>query len=258
MPQPSHLDPSAYAADGGPVGVLLTHGYTGSAAETRPMGEYLAARNVTVRCPLLRGHGTTPEDLNRIRWKDWVAQAELALRDLQGRCATVFVGGFSSGTLLALWQGTQHPALPGLILMAPAVKFRSRLAPLTLGLRYLIKYDPTNTLNDGDLRDPAAIERVWCYDKTPLWGAAELYLLQRQVGRALSRIRQPILAFQGKHDALLAPEAAQTVYQRVASTDKTLVWLEDSGHNLLVDGERESVWAQSYAWMMERVPRSQS
>ena len=29
MPQPEHLDPSAYAADGGPVGVLLIHGLSG-------------------------------------------------------------------------------------------------------------------------------------------------------------------------------------------------------------------------------------
>ncbi len=36
----------------------------------------------------------------------------------------------------------------------------------------------------------------------------------------------------------------------VASTDRTLVWLENSGHNLLIDGERESVWARSYDWMM--------
>ncbi len=63
MPQPEHLDPGAYAADGGPIGVLLIHGYTGSVAETRPMGEYMAGHGMTVRCPLLSGHGTTPQDL---------------------------------------------------------------------------------------------------------------------------------------------------------------------------------------------------
>ena len=52
--------------------------------------------------------------------------------------------------------------------------------------------------------------------------------------------------------------AAEMVYEDVASTDKTLVWLEYSGHNLLVDGEREAVWDQSHAWMMERVPVDQS
>jgi len=77
-------------------------------------------------------------------------------------------------------------------------------------------------------------------------------LLARQVRRALPRIRQPILVFQGRWDAQLTPQAAQIVYDSVSSTDKTLVWLERSGHNLLADGEREAVWAQSYEWLVER------
>ena len=74
MPQPESLNPGAYSADGGPVGALLIHGFGGSAAETRPMGEYFAAQGLTVRCPLLTGHGTTSEDLIGIRWQMWPAQ----------------------------------------------------------------------------------------------------------------------------------------------------------------------------------------
>jgi esterase/lipase len=83
-----------------------------------------------------------------------------------------------------------------------------------------------------------------------MWGAGEVYLLQRKVLRALPQIYQPILIFQGRRDAHLHPLAAQELYDAVASTDRTLIWLENSGHNLLIEGERESVWAQSYGWMM--------
>jgi carboxylesterase len=252
MPQPEHLDPSAYAADGGPVGVLLIHGFTGSAAETRPMGEYLATQGLAVRCPLLPGHGTTPEDLTRIHRQAWIDEVESALRDLQRRCTAVFVGGLSLGSLLTLWLGAQHPEVAGLIPMAPVIRVKTWLMPLTLGLRYVVKYNPLGAIGDDDLGDPEAIQRSWFYDELPMWGAAEVYLLQRQVRRALPMIRQPILIYQGRLDAQLHPQAAQIVYDGVASTDKTLVWLENSGHNLLIDGERESVWAQSYAWMMER------
>lgn len=256
MPQPQHLDPSTYVADGGPVGILLIHGFTGSVAEVRPMAEYLAARSLTVRCPLLPGHGTTAKDLTRIRWQEWADVVEQALRDLQRQCGTVFVGGLSLGALLALWLGAEHPEIAGSIPMAPTLKVYNRLMPLALGLRYLLKYNPLGAIGDDDLGDPEAIERIWCYDETPMWGAAEVYLLQRVVREALPRIHQPILIFQGRRDAQLPAQAAEMVYDHVASTDKTLVWLERSGHNLLVDGERESVWAQSYAWLMERVPHN--
>ena len=105
-------------------------------------------------------------------------------------------------------------------------------------------------MGDDDLGDPQAVERGWSYDETPLWGASEVYLLQQKVRRALPQIHQPILIVQGRRDAHLHPRAAEELYDAVASTDRTLVWLEHSGHNLLIDGERESVWALSYDWMM--------
>jgi esterase/lipase len=89
---------------------------------------------------------------------------------------------------------------------------------------------------------------------TPVWGASEVYLLQRRVRKLLPRVGQPMLIFQGRRDKHLDPQAAQIVYDAVASADKTLVWLENSGHNVLADGEREALWAQSYAWMLARLP----
>ena len=250
MPQQAHIDPSAFQADGGPVGVLLIHGYTGAAAETRPMGLYMADRGLTVRCPLLPGHGTSPEDLTRISWRAWADEVESALSDLQGRCSAVYVGGLSLGSLLTLWLGAEHPEIAGLIPMSPAIRLQNRMVPLALLLRYFFKYNSMGPIGDDDLGDPQATERIWCYDKTPLWGAGEVYLLQRKVRRALPQLLQPILIFQGRLDATVHPQAADELYDAVASKDRTMVWLENSGHNLLIDGERESVWAQSYDWMM--------
>jgi carboxylesterase len=252
MPQPKHLDPSAYRAEGGPLGALLIHGFTGSVAETRPMGEYLAAHGLAVRCPLLPGHGTTPLDLTHIHWQAWAAEVESALKELQSCCQAVFVGGLSLGSLLTLWLGGQHPEIPGLIVMAPAIKLKDKRMPLSLVLRYLFKYNPTGGMGDSDLGDPQAADRIWCYEETPLWGASEVYLLQRRVRKGLAHIRQPLLIFQGRRDMHLDPQAAQIVHDGVASADKTLVWLENSGHNVLADGEREALWAQSYEWIVAR------
>ena len=252
MPKPDHLDPSGYAADGGPVGALLLHGLPGSAAETRPMGEYLAARGMTVRCPLLTGHGRTEADLLRIHWQQWVSDAERELDNLRKRCNRVFVAGLSLGSLLTLWLGASYPHLDGLIAMASGVKVKSRLAPLTLLLRYFLRFVPPSLTEGDDLGDPDANQRIWCYDRLTMQAAAQFYLLQRRVLGALPTIRHPLLIFQGLRDPKVPAEAARLLYDRVASVDRTLVWLENSGHNLLVDGERKAVWAQSYDWIMQR------
>ena len=58
------------------VGVLLVHGFTGSPASMRPWGEFLNSKGYTVRVPLLPGHGTQPEDLNKVKWQEWPAKVE--------------------------------------------------------------------------------------------------------------------------------------------------------------------------------------
>src|SRR5690606_16933768 len=53
-----------FSAPGGPVGVLLCHGFTGSPASMVPWGRRLAEQGHTVTVPLLPGHGTTWQEMN--------------------------------------------------------------------------------------------------------------------------------------------------------------------------------------------------
>ncbi|MCA9635960.1 MAG: alpha/beta fold hydrolase [Myxococcales bacterium] len=251
MPQPPTISPAPYAADRGRRGVLLIHGYTGSAAETRPMGEHLAEHGWTVRCPLLPGHGTTPEALTRIDRQAWIDAVSGALDELVGRCDEVFVGGLSLGSLLTLWLGAHRPEIAGLIAMAPAIRIRSPLLPLTPIARRLLRYAPGEG-GDDDLGDPEAASRGWSYDVTPLWGAAELYRLQRQVRRLLPTVRQPLLVIQGRLDRRITADAGPRLCAAHGGDDATLRWLEASGHNLLIDGERREAWEIARAWMERR------
>ena len=91
-----------YHHEGGQIGVLLCHGFTGSPQSLRPWGEYLAEAGMTVALPRLPGHGTTWQEMNRTRWEDWYAELDKTFADLRGRCAEVFVMGLSLGGCMAL------------------------------------------------------------------------------------------------------------------------------------------------------------
>ncbi|HEY9565305.1 MAG TPA: esterase, partial [Nocardioides sp.] len=58
------------------VGVLLSHGFTGSPASMKPWGRFLAERGYAVEVPLLPGHGTTWQDMNTTNWDDWYGEIE--------------------------------------------------------------------------------------------------------------------------------------------------------------------------------------
>jgi carboxylesterase len=121
-----------FAADGGRVGVVGCHGFTGTPASMRPWAEHLAAAGFTVRLPLLPGHGTTWQDTNRTRWPDWYAAIERAYAEVAARCEHVFAVGLSMGGTLATRLAEQHPdRISGLVLVNPSFgteRFTARFA----------------------------------------------------------------------------------------------------------------------------------
>ena len=77
------------------------------------------------------------------------------------------------------------------------------------------------------------------YDVVPMRPAASLYDFQQIVKKKLSKVTAPVLIFQGKLDTTIDPTGSVTVLENINSTDKELVWLEDSGHVILLDRQLE-------------------
>ena len=251
MTHHTHLDPSAFWLEGGPVGVLLIHGFTGSPPEMRLVGDYLNHRGLTVSGPLLPGHGTTAEDLNRWQWTDWTAHIEGALGQLQAGCETVFVGGLSMGALLTLYLAAQHPELSGAIVYSPATMVANRLIYLSPILKYLRRQVPKPGEGDSDLTDAEAEGRLWSYETHPTFATHQLLKLSRQVQRLLPQVTCPLLVIHSTLDRSIHPNSAPLTYDRAGSTDKELVTLHNSGHCLTVDSEWESVSEKTYQFIQE-------
>ena len=248
MTRHAHLDPAAFFLEGGPVGVLLIHGFTGSPPEMRLIGDYLHQQGCTVSGPLLPGHGTTVEDMNRCRWIEWTGHAEGALAELQVRCETVFVGGLSMGSLLALYLAAHHPELAGAVAYSPAVWPADRLIYLTPALKYVIRVKPKG--GESDLSDPEADRRLWSYEDDPAFAAHELLRLIHQVRRLLPRITCPVLLVHSTGDTAIHPASACRTYERIGSADKELVTLHNSGHCITVDSEWEVVAEKTWEFIL--------
>jgi len=249
MPQFPHLDPRAFYLPGGPVGCLLIHGYTGSAVEMRPMGDYLAARGLTVSAPLLPGHGTTPDELSRTTWQDWYAEVERAFVGLGQSCDKVFVTGFSLGSLLALHLAAQHE-MSGLIVLSPALLVRDWRIGLVPLLRFFLKAMPKDPdPAHSDLADKEACRGFWSYDVYPVPGAYQVYLLQKLVRAELERIDTPTLIVYASHDMSIHPQSGPILQAEIGAQDKQSLVLPRSGHGIVLDVEREMVFQRACDWI---------
>jgi len=243
-----HLEGDTFFWPGGPVGVVLIHGYTATTAEVRLLSRFLHEHGYTVSGPLLPGHGTTPEDMNRCRWQDWTGAVEQAYRQITARCERVFVGGESMGGLLALYAASEHPELAGIFAYAPALM----VPPGRILLARLLAPLVPMTYKQRNPVDAIADERWKGYETNPVWAVVQMGDLQQEVRRRLSRIRQPLLVVQGRLDTAIDPRGAESVFREASSTVKEFHWMERSTHCVILDQEWEQA-AELTLRFMERV-----
>ncbi|MCL2551874.1 MAG: alpha/beta fold hydrolase [Actinomycetia bacterium] len=231
-----------YRHDGGETGVLLCHGFTGTPQSLRPWAEYLADRGLTVRVPLLPGHGTRWQDMQATGWQDWYAEVDRELRELSERCTRVFVFGLSMGAGLALRLAQKHGAqISGLVLVNPSVKADSMQLRAVPVLRHFVPSVPGIT-SDIALEGAAEVG----YDRTPLHAVHSLTRFWRIVQAGLPQVTQPLLLLHSRVDHVVHPSNSAVVLARVSSTDVTERVLERSHHVATLDHDADRIFSESY------------
>lgn len=245
----------------GDHGCLLIHGFTGSPDEMRGLGEHLAARDLTVLGLRLPGHGGPPEELAMVRWRDWLAAADDAFTYLAGRCSRVSLAGFSLGGALAILLAARRPA-HRLALMATPMRLQGdwRINLLAL-VRHTTPWfypleradfkDPAVRAQvagyapDLDLDDPIVQARVRREARISLHAVDELRLTVAAARAALPLVQTPALVMHGRGDDVAPLDSPTTIVGRLAGAQPQLVWWEDTGHQLLVQGpHRLTIYAR--------------
>jgi carboxylesterase len=243
-------DAEPWAADGGAVGVALCHGLTGMPGSLQGWGEALAADGLTVRIPLLPGHGTRWQDANQVRWQDWYAELERTLEELRARCDRVFVMGLSMGGTLVLRLAEQRGSDIAGVVALNASLFTTRKDAKLLPLARLVV--PSFPPVGNDIKAPGVVEPA--YDRLPTKAAYQLSKLWSVTNADLARISQPLLVLTSRDDHVVEPENSARLMADAGSTDKRQVWLEDSYHVATMDNDLPTIVAESLAFVRDHVP----
>lgn len=236
--------------EGGEVGVLLCHGFTGCPQSLRPWAEHLAGHGLTVSVPLLPGHGTRWEDMQLTGWHDWYAEVDRELRALRERCTHVVVAGLSMGGALALRLAARHGAgVDGVVVVNPANKVHGLAAYALPVARHLVR---TTKGIASDIAKPGASEVG--YDRVPLHAAHSLRAFFRVVDGELPQVTQPLLLLRSPQDHVVPPADSARVLSRVSSTDVKEVLLEQSYHVATLDLDADRIFEESLAFITRIAP----
>ncbi len=254
-PQPaasSSVLPGAEPLDlpGGPVGVLLSHGFTGTPQSIRPWAEHLAAAGLTVRVPLLPGHGTRWQDMAKTGWDDWYGALERAFDELAARCDQVFVMGLSMGGTLALRLAEQRPGrVAGLVVVNSSLasdRRDLRLAPL------LARVVPSLKGVGSDIKKPGVVELA--YDRVPLSAFVSLQRAWPVVRADLARIECPVLVYRSRVDHVVEPVSGRVLLEGLAGGTVEERVLEDSFHVATLDNDAPALFEGSLAFVRAHAP----
>ncbi len=213
--------------EGGEKGVLLVHGFTGSVAHMRPLGDALADLGYTTMGLNLPGHAQTEADMALTDWRDWLAAVRNAALELRRRCAFVTVAGLSMGALLALLTAAEGLADACVTLSAP-LPMHNRAAWL----------EPVVAPFYPRVSKPPAAERHERIDATfdfgysgyPTRKLGDLMHLIRLTKKELPNVTCPLLAVQSTGDGAIRQSSADTILRLAGSVQKQLLVLDGVHH----------------------------
>ena len=227
------------------VGVLLSHGFTGSPASMRPWADDLAERGYAVEVPLLPGHGTRWQELNRTRFDDWYGQVSRAFEKLSADNDAVVVGGLSMGGALVLRLAADHPdRIAGVVLVNPAVATRRLDVKLLPVLKHLVPSFPGLA---NDIKKPGVDERA--YDRTPLRAIHSLMQAWPGIIADLPRVTAPLLYLRSTEDHVVDHASQPIITSRVSSRDITEIPLTDSYHVATIDNDATKIFEESASFV---------
>jgi pimeloyl-ACP methyl ester carboxylesterase len=241
----------------GPDRAVVVHGFPGTPAETRAVGESLAGRGWRVFLPCLPGFGRDYPNLERTSWSAWQAATTDVLRS-ECRKARASGGrflavGFSVGGALSLCSVVEDGVeVDGLVLLAPFTRFDHPLAGLLPIVKHVVRrYRPyakadlddpavregiTRKIGDVDLDDPEVRERLRRDVSVPVCSLDDVRRLGRhalRVAPALRGVRT--LVVQGRRDPTVLPHTTDELVARLGEVPQA-VWIEDADHLFVLAG----------------------
>lgn len=245
--------------------VLLFHGMTGSPFELKKFGQYLYNCGYDVYAPCLPGHGKDVVNLVSVQYTDWLEFAYKTFEELSNVYEDVFVSGLCLGAVLALSIAQKYDTVKGVISLSTTLfldgwrmPWYNFLMPVGLStiVRYYYTYPECEPYGIKNLKVRNVIKKLLSkndvgLDNFPLTCIYELLRLSKSARKKLYMIKVPVLLIHSEEDDLTSKKSAELVYDKISSSDKELVILNDSYHMVLYDNEKEIVFEKCKEFLQQ-------
>ncbi len=213
-------------------GAFLVHGFTGTPAELRPLGNALFDLGCDAHAMLVRGMGSEIGTLNSMTARIWRESSVERWREHAAHYRRTILIGYSLGGAIALIQSADYPP-DLLILLAPHLRLADRRGFLLPIAKHVVKElnsvgetDFSNaetrlwwsrTMPGLDLDDPAVQESI--RNSTPMSMAMldQMRRLSRDGERAARLVPSATVIIQGTRDTISLPRHTERMAKRLSN-----------------------------------------
>jgi|GEM_PF-1708022 len=227
---------------------LCVHGFCGSPGFYIQYENMIRNAGYDMCAPLLSGHGTKPDDLKDVKAEAFVEDVDRTMDDLLKRYDTIHLLGASMGGSLCTYIAGQYASsgkIGKVLLMVPAYALRNK---------DFYKIDYENCGNEGfplvQSADtpPELVKDSYLYDFMYKKSIGQLIRLCDICEKYIDKVTAPVWLLYTNADPVVDPAVTAEASKRF----KNLIYChayEKSGHNLMLDCERDDVNQQVEAYL---------
>lgn len=238
------------------IALIMIHGWSSTPSQFLPIAKKLnKERGYEIIIPLLSGHGTKPEDLEKFGWKDWLEDVVKEIDKVKKKSSSkkIFLVGISMGGNLAILAAVKKK-IDGIILIGTPVHLKLHFW-IWLGLKFLPffkkyfkKNYPKNVIR-GSLKNTS-------YQYFPAVSVKRCLETIRRSVFSLPKVEVPILIFQTNHDYLIAKYSSWLIYNSVKSKFKKLEWIKIKNDNHTLNQDEVADVVSSSINFIEKIMRN--
>jgi esterase/lipase len=217
-------------------GVILVHGYMAAPEEMRPLAMEIHRAGYAVYVARLRGHGTSPADLNSRLWSEWYDSVNRACAIMESSVKRLAIIGFSTGAGITLLQAARKDGRfrCAVSVSAPLklMNRKSRFSPALVAWNNILERFRLRKGRVEYLENHPENPDI-NYTQNPVHGVQELVRLMDQVRKKLRDISIPVLVLQGSHDPVVDPESAEAIYDGIPAGGKKILYIDSQRHGIV-------------------------
>ena len=235
-------------------GIYIIHGFTNSTYETKDLAEYLGKQGFYTHAINLPGHGTAPEDCNRVKFTDWIEYTKQGVAEMSSQCDNVYVIGISMGSVLALHLSSIFP-LNAAVFASTVLKFKDPFSIhiLTPLFYRLLPFRDKRKSYPKNIR-----HKIYSlgYQDWPMSAVNEMRKLTNQVKQTLPNVKCPAMVIHSAKDKLSIPDNISLVYDNISSEIKEKLIVKRANHNLFVSNPDQDLIFQKIASFFNRFQKN--